>query len=58
MMSVCRGVLPCVLQEETVALRREGNGVVLDCRLPHLIGTDQLGTRIVLYYLKVNEKWH
>lgn len=58
MMSASRGVLPCVLQEETVALRREGNGVLLECRLPHLIGTDLLGARIVLYYLKVNCKWH
>lgn len=58
MMSVSGGLLPCVLQEETVALRREGNGVILDCHLPHLIRTDLLGTRIVLYYLKVNCKWH
>uniref|UniRef100_A0A3Q3IKK6 Kinesin motor domain-containing protein n=2 Tax=Monopterus albus TaxID=43700 RepID=A0A3Q3IKK6_MONAL len=43
-----------VLQEETVALRKEGSGVVLDCQLPHLIGIDEnlLSTGIILYYLK------
>ncbi|XP_037548262.1 uncharacterized protein kif16bb [Nematolebias whitei] len=42
------------LQEETVTLRKEGRGVVLDCQLPHLIGVDedQLRTGISLYYLK------
>ncbi|XP_041865934.1 uncharacterized protein kif16bb isoform X2 [Melanotaenia boesemani] len=42
------------LQEETVALRKEGSGVVLDCQLPHLIGIDEdlLSTGIILYYLK------
>ncbi|XP_023281565.1 uncharacterized protein LOC111669483 [Seriola lalandi dorsalis] len=40
--------------EETVALRKEGSGVVLDCQLPHLIGIekDLLSTGIILYYLK------
>ncbi|XP_031732553.1 uncharacterized protein kif16bb isoform X2 [Anarrhichthys ocellatus] len=43
-----------ILQEETVALRKEGSGVVLGCHLPHLIGIDEdlLSTGIVLYYLK------
>ncbi|KAK9541753.1 hypothetical protein VZT92_001774 [Zoarces viviparus] len=43
-----------ILQEETVALRKEGSGVVLGCQLPHLIGIDEdlLSTGIVLYYLK------
>uniref|UniRef100_A0A3Q3MND4 Kinesin family member 16Bb n=2 Tax=Mastacembelus armatus TaxID=205130 RepID=A0A3Q3MND4_9TELE len=43
-----------LLQEETVALRKQGSGVVLDCQLPHLIGIseDLLRTGIVLYYLK------
>lgn len=38
-----------------MALRKEGNGVVLDCHLPHLIGIDEdlLSTGIILYYLKV-----
>ncbi|TNN74361.1 Kinesin-like protein KIF16B [Liparis tanakae] len=41
-------------REETVALRKEGSGVVLGCQLPHLIGIDEdlLSTGIVLYYLK------
>ncbi|XP_019121788.2 uncharacterized protein kif16bb isoform X2 [Larimichthys crocea] len=43
-----------ILQEETVALRKEGSRVVLDCQLPHLIGIDDdlLSTGIILYYLK------
>ncbi|XP_034537393.1 uncharacterized protein kif16bb isoform X2 [Notolabrus celidotus] len=43
-----------VLQEEAVALRKEGGGVVLDCMLPHLIGMDEdlLCRGIILYYLK------
>lgn len=43
-------------QEETVALRKEGSRVVVDCQLPHLIGIDEdlLGAGINLYYLKVN----
>ncbi|XP_047458312.1 kinesin-like protein KIF16B isoform X2 [Mugil cephalus] len=43
-----------ILQEEAVALRKEGSGVVLDCQLPHLIGIDEnlLSAGIILYYLK------
>ncbi|XP_069545908.1 uncharacterized protein kif16bb [Brachyistius frenatus] len=43
-----------ILQEETVALRKEGSGVVLDCHLPHLISIDEdlISTGIILYYLK------
>ncbi|XP_031593430.1 kinesin-like protein KIF16B [Oreochromis aureus] len=43
-----------ILQEETVTLRKEGSGVVLDCCLPHLIGVgeDLQSTGIALYYLK------
>ncbi|XP_040906336.1 uncharacterized protein kif16bb [Toxotes jaculatrix] len=43
-----------ILQEETVALRKEGSGVVLDCQLPHLIGIEEdlLSTGIILYHLK------
>lgn len=37
-----------------MTMRVEGSGVVLDCRSPHLIGTDALGTGMALYYLKVN----
>lgn len=42
-------------QEETVALRKERSGVVLDCQLPHLIGMDEdlLRTGVILYRLKV-----
>lgn len=46
----------CVcVQEETLALRKEGIGVVLDSELPHLIGIDDdlLSTGIILYHLKV-----
>ncbi|RXN00465.1 Kinesin-like protein KIF16B [Acipenser ruthenus] len=41
-------------QEETLALRKEGIGVVLDSELPHLIGIDDdlLSTGIILYHLK------
>ena len=44
-----------MLQEETLALRKEGIGVVLDSELPHLIGIDDdlLSTGIILYHLKV-----
>lgn len=44
------------LQEETLALRKEGIGVVLDSELPHLIGIDDdlLSTGIILYHLKVS----
>lgn len=43
------------MQEETLALRKEGIGVVLDSELPHLIGIDDdlLSTGIILYHLKV-----
>uniref|UniRef100_A0A3P9GXS1 Uncharacterized LOC101165914 n=1 Tax=Oryzias latipes TaxID=8090 RepID=A0A3P9GXS1_ORYLA len=43
-----------ILQEETVALRKERSGVVLDCQLPHLIGMDEdlLRTGVILYRLK------
>ena len=48
---------PCIIitQEETLALRKEGIGVVLDSELPHLIGIDDdlLSTGIILYHLKV-----
>ncbi|KFZ58455.1 Kinesin-like KIF16B, partial [Antrostomus carolinensis] len=42
------------LQEQTLALRKEGIGVVLDSELPHLIGIDDdlLSTGIILYHLK------
>uniref|UniRef100_A0A671YRF6 Kinesin family member 16Bb n=1 Tax=Sparus aurata TaxID=8175 RepID=A0A671YRF6_SPAAU len=48
------GETQSILQEEAVALRKEGSGVVLDCQLPHLIGIDDdlLSTGIILYYLK------
>ncbi|XP_061646695.1 uncharacterized protein kif16bb isoform X2 [Phyllopteryx taeniolatus] len=43
-----------ILQEEVVALKKQGSAVVLDCQFPHLIGIDEdlLRTGIVLYYLK------
>ncbi|KAL0964817.1 hypothetical protein UPYG_G00329420 [Umbra pygmaea] len=43
-----------ILKEETVALRKEGLGVVLDSQLPHLIGIDAdlLSTGLILYHLK------
>ncbi|XP_030628168.1 uncharacterized protein kif16bb [Chanos chanos] len=43
-----------ILREETVALRKEGSGVVLDSDLPHLIGIDDdlLSTGVLFYYLK------
>ena len=47
----------CILQEQdTLALRKEGLGVVLDSALPHLIGIDDdiLSTGIMLFHLKVN----
>uniref|UniRef100_A0A8C9WES9 Kinesin-like protein KIF16B n=1 Tax=Scleropages formosus TaxID=113540 RepID=A0A8C9WES9_SCLFO len=45
-----------ILKEETLALRKEGIGVVLDSELPHLIGIDDdlLSTGIILYHLKVS----
>ncbi|XP_044069186.1 uncharacterized protein kif16bb [Siniperca chuatsi] len=48
------GETQSILQEQTVALRKEGSGVVLDCQLPHLIGIDEdlLSTGVILYYLK------
>lgn len=47
------------MQEETLALRKEGIGVVLDSELPHLIGIDDdlLSTGIILYHLKVRTRW-
>lgn len=47
-----------LLQEQTLALRKEGIGVVLDSELPHLIGIDDdlLSTGIILYHLKVNTR--
>nr|XP_046210432.1 uncharacterized protein LOC124038503 isoform X2 [Oncorhynchus gorbuscha] len=43
-----------ILNEETVALRKQGIGVVMDSKLPHLISIDDdlLGTGIILYHLK------
>ncbi|XP_074532189.1 uncharacterized protein kif16bb [Halichoeres trimaculatus] len=43
-----------ILQDEAVALRKEGGGVVLDCALPHLIGMDEdlLSYGVTLFYLK------
>lgn len=48
-------LLSARVQEETLALRKEGIGVVLDSELPHLIGIDDdlLSTGIILYHLKV-----
>ncbi|XP_078001290.1 kinesin-like protein KIF16B [Glandiceps talaboti] len=43
-----------IMKEQTLALRREGIGVVLDSELPHLIGItdDPLSTGLKLYHLK------
>ncbi|KAF4023125.1 hypothetical protein G4228_015382 [Cervus hanglu yarkandensis] len=43
-----------ILKEQTLALRKEGIGVVLDSELPHLIGIydDLLSTGMILYHLK------
>ncbi|TFK02576.1 40S ribosomal protein S28 [Platysternon megacephalum] len=43
-----------ILKEQTLALRKEGIGVILDSELPHLIGIDDdlLSTGIILYHLK------
>ncbi|KAA0722012.1 Kinesin-like protein KIF16B [Triplophysa tibetana] len=43
-----------ILKEETLALRKDGIGVILDSELPHLIGIDDdlLSTGIILYHLK------
>uniref|UniRef100_A0A8C3WJ59 Kinesin-like protein KIF16B n=1 Tax=Catagonus wagneri TaxID=51154 RepID=A0A8C3WJ59_9CETA len=45
-----------ILKEQTLALRKEGIGVVLDSELPHLIGIDDdlLSTGIILYHLKLH----
>lgn len=48
----------CILEEQsTLALRKEGLGVVLDSELPHLIGIDDdiLSTGIMLYHLKAGK---
>ncbi|XP_029452638.1 LOW QUALITY PROTEIN: kinesin-like protein KIF16B [Rhinatrema bivittatum] len=44
----------CLLWSKTLALRKEGIGVILDSELPHLIGIDDdlLSTGIILYHLK------
>uniref|UniRef100_A0A5F4W7Y8 Kinesin-like protein KIF16B n=1 Tax=Callithrix jacchus TaxID=9483 RepID=A0A5F4W7Y8_CALJA len=46
-------------QEQTLALRKEGIGVVLDSELPHLIGIDDdlLSTGIILYHLKEGQTY-
>ncbi|KAK3093196.1 hypothetical protein FSP39_012500 [Pinctada imbricata] len=43
-----------ILKDPSLALRKEGLGVVLDSNLPHLIGIDDdiLSTGIMLYHLK------
>eukprot|EP00063_Salmo_salar_P092555 XP_014067390.1 PREDICTED: uncharacterized protein LOC106611567 [Salmo salar] len=43
-----------ILKEGTVALRKQGIGVVMDSKLPHLIGIDDdlLSNGIILYHLK------
>ncbi|KFO29029.1 Kinesin-like protein KIF16B [Fukomys damarensis] len=45
--------------EQTLALRKEGIGVVLDSELPHLIGIDDdlLSTGIILYHLKEGQTY-
>ena len=45
-----------IFQDPSLALRKEGLGVVLDSNLPHLIGIDDdiLSTGIMLYHLKVH----
>ena len=62
---ICLFVCSCTVtvasacaQEETLALRKEGIGVVLDSELPHLIGIDDdlLSTGIILYHLKVRSQ--
>ncbi|KTG38777.1 hypothetical protein cypCar_00003531 [Cyprinus carpio] len=52
--SLSQALRVCVEQEETLALRKEGIGVILDSELPHLIGIDDdlLSTGIILYHLK------
>ncbi|NWZ15120.1 KI16B protein, partial [Agelaius phoeniceus] len=46
-------------REQTLALRKEGIGVVLDSELPHLIGIDDdlLSTGIILYHLKEGQTY-
>ncbi|KAF4802593.1 Kinesin-like protein KIF16B [Turdus rufiventris] len=46
-------------KEQTLALRKEGIGVVLDSELPHLIGIDDdlLSTGIILYHLKEGQTY-
>uniref|UniRef100_A0A8D1H8R6 Kinesin motor domain-containing protein n=1 Tax=Sus scrofa TaxID=9823 RepID=A0A8D1H8R6_PIG len=50
---------PEQFQEQTLALRKEGIGVVLDSELPHLIGIDDdlLSTGIILYHLKEGQTY-
>ncbi|XP_057358692.1 kinesin-like protein KIF16B isoform X6 [Manis pentadactyla] len=48
-----------ILKEQTLALRKEGIGIVLDSELPHLIGIDDdlLSTGIILYHLKEGQTY-
>lgn len=48
-----------ILKEQTLALRKEGIGVILDSELPHLIGIDDdlLSTGIILYHLKEGQTY-
>ncbi|XP_043993205.1 kinesin-like protein KIF16B isoform X3 [Gambusia affinis] len=48
-----------ILEEESVALRKEGSRVILNCQLPHLIGLNEdcLTTGILLYCLKEGKTW-
>ncbi|XP_040104210.1 kinesin-like protein KIF16B isoform X2 [Oryx dammah] len=48
-----------ILKEQTLALRKEGIGVVLDSELPHLIGIydDLLSTGMILYHLKEGQTY-
>lgn len=48
-------VIYLFLQNDVIAVRKEGLGVVLDSQLPHLIGIDDdiCSTGIMLYHIKV-----